>query len=102
VTPEPPAPSPAIASPPASAPEPSAAPVPAPALSEVVPSERPAPRLEVKAPTPAKAATVGAVSRDPRSSARRSERRDVADQASTPGGDGTAIIDWLLKGRSGD
>ena len=73
---------------------------PAPA-SEPVRSAVTTAREETTTPPAAKAATVGAVVR-PSRVARQAERPRNAGQPSTDGGDGTAIIDWLLKGgRSG-
>lgn len=76
----------------------------------VLPAAPASPAIETEAVRPAlppavdatKRATVGAV-RAPRPALRQPERAARADQPSADGGDGTAIIDWLLKGgRSGD
>lgn len=53
------------------------------------------PRVEAARP-----ATVGAV-RGPRPAARQPERQAPAEPPSADGGDGTAIIDWLLKSDRG-
>jgi serine/threonine protein kinase len=72
---------------------------PAPAPSAPVRSEVTPVRDEVPTPLAAKPAPVGAVVRSPRPVARQIERPASTDQPSADGGDGTAIIDWLLKGR---
>jgi serine/threonine-protein kinase len=107
-----PAPPPSGTAPPPRAAEPTSTASPAPMLA-VAPAPVPsrsvtataesAPPLSTEHATAAafRPATVGSMS-DPRPTARQPERPARADQPSADAADGTAIIDWLLKGgRSG-
>jgi serine/threonine-protein kinase len=116
-----PAPPAAVAAPPTLAPvPPTPAPV-APALEPVAPAPSSPPafapslpprgepvraeaaRVREERPPSARPAVVGTAVRAPRPVAPSPERPPSADQPSTAvGGDGAAIVDWLLKGRASD